>query len=390
MKFIWITDFCDLMNYDVVIVRYSGEIGIKGRQTRKWMEKILTDNIRKKLEKEKVNVKEIICESGRIYIYGENPKKISETVSNVFGVVSTSPAIIVDSDIDEICKTSRKVAEEVLDAGDSFRITTRRVGTHPYTSEDISIKAGSAVLDQMSEKGISVNLSNPDKQIFIEIRQDKAYIYYKVIKAVGGMPTGTQGKIAVIISCDELGWIAVFLMMKRGCEPVPIIFDTHPASNSNDLFKNPPISVLKTFSPSELSVFLIPFLKTLEELKPSFHNEFLYFFCKKLQFQIAEHLCKKFDMKGIVTGDLLDSPEKSKIYSLVDTSVKIPVYRPLMSLDAEKLTKYKNLLGISVNVSCPTLCKDTTISLAKINQTRKITFDKRINSIIEEMDIIRI
>jgi len=111
------------MNFDVVIVRHSGEIGIKGKQTRKWMETILTNNIRKKLEKEELNVKEIIQEKGRIYIYGQNLKTISEAVSNVFGVISTSPAIIVDSDIDKISNISRKVAEEILEAGDSFRIT---------------------------------------------------------------------------------------------------------------------------------------------------------------------------------------------------------------------------------------------------------------------------
>ncbi|MFX1518488.1 MAG: THUMP domain-containing protein [Promethearchaeota archaeon] len=372
------------MNFDVVIVRYTGEIGIKGKQTRKWMENLLTNNIRKKLEKEELDIKEISRKGGRIYIYGKNPKVISETVSNVFGVASTSPAIIIDSDIEEICKTSRKVAEEILDAGDSFRITTRRVGTHPFTSEDISIKAGAAVLDQMSGKGVSVNLNNPDKQIFIEIRHEKAYIYHEVIRAIGGMPTGTQGKIAIILSCDELSWIAAFLMMKRGCEPVPIIFDIHNSLSNSDLpEKIPPLSVLKTFTSSKFPVFLVPFTIILEELKQLVPKESLYLFCRKLQFQIAKHLCKKFDIKGIVTGDLLDSPENSKIYSLVDTSVKLPIYRPLISLDAERLTKYKNLLKVSAHVPCPELCKDM-VSLALIYQfSNKIRFDDMINRVID-------
>ena len=374
------------MNFDVVIVRCSGEIGIKGKQTRKWMETILTKNIRKKLEKEELDVKEIIRKGGRIYIYGKNPKAISKTVSSVFGVVSTSPAIIVDSDVDEICKTSRKIAEEILDAGDSFRITTRRVGTHPFTSEDISVKAGAAGLDQMSGKGVSVNLNTPDKQIFIEIRHEMAYLYHEVISAVGGMPTGTQGKIAIIISCDELDWIAAFLIMKRGCEPVPIIFNIHNSLNSSDLpEKIPYLSALKTFIPSEFSVFLVPFTAILEELKQLIPKESLYLFCRKLQFQIAEHLCKQFDMKGIVTGDLLDSPEKSKIYSLVDTSVKIPIYRPLISLDAEGLTRYKKLLSISDSISCPNLCKDTG-SIVFTNQFAETrSFDEMVNLSIERV-----
>jgi thiamine biosynthesis protein ThiI len=374
------------MNYDAVIVRYSGEIGIKSRSTRKWMENILTNNIRKKLEKEELDIKEISRRGGRIYIYGNDPKAICETVSNVFGVASTSPAIIIDSDMEEICKTSRKVAEEILDAGNSFRITTRRVDTHPFNSRDISIKAGAAVLDQMSGKEVSVNLNNPDKQIFIEIRHEKAYVYHEVRGAVGGMPTGTQGKIAIIISCDELGWIATFLMMKRGCKPVPVIFNIHNSLNGNDLAERiPALSTLKSFMPSEFSVFLVPFTTIFEELKQLIPKESLYLFCRKLQFQIAEYLCKRFDMKGIVTGDLLDRPENSKLYSLVDTSVKLPIYRPLIFLNAEGLTRYQNFLNVSAHIPCPKLSKDI-VSPALITQfSDKVLFDGMVNRAIDNV-----
>jgi thiamine biosynthesis protein ThiI len=323
---------CDSMKYDVVIVRHTGEIGIKSRSTRKWMENILTNSIRKKLEKEKLKIKEITRESGRIYIYGDVPKTISKIVSNVFGVASTSPAIIVESNIDEISKISRQVAEEILDEGDSFRITTRRIGTHPFTSEDISIKAGAEILDQMLKKSVSVNLSNPDKIIFIEIRHENAYIFYEVINGLGGMPSGTQGKIAIINSCSGFEGIAAFLMIKRGCEPVPIIFSTHSSLNDNNNLEYPLLSVLKRFYLSKISVFLVPFESILEDLKRSIPKKFLRIFYKKMQIHISERLCSKFGMKGIVTGDLLKMPEEFKFYCFVDSNIKIPIYRPLVLL----------------------------------------------------------
>jgi thiamine biosynthesis protein ThiI len=375
----------DSMNYDVVIVRYTGEIGIKSRSTRKWMENILTNNISKKIEKEELKIKELTRENGRIYIFGDAPKTISKIVSNVFGVASTSPAIIVESNADEICKLSRQVAEEILDEGDSFRITTRRIGTHPFTSEDISIKAGAAILDQMSKKGVSVNLSNPDKTIFIEIRHENAYIFHEVIKGLGGMPSGTQGKIAIINSCNEFEGIAAFLMMKRGCEPVPIIFSTRPSLNDSSILEYPPLSILKRFYLNKVSVFLVPFKSILEELKRSIPKEFLLVFCKKMQFCISERLCTKFGMKGIVTGDLLKMPEEFKFYCFVDSNIRIPIYRPLISLDTRQLIKFKNLLGISTPIPNNDFCKDDVSIMILKQFSENICYEDLVNQAIERV-----
>jgi len=174
--------------------------------------------------------------------------------------------------------------------------------------------------------------------------------------------------------------------MKRGCEPVPIIFNIPNSLKNSDLpEKIPHLSALKTFIPSEFSVFLLPFTAILEELKQLIPKESLYLFCRKLQFQIAEHFCKKFDMKGIVIGDLLDSPEKSKIYSLVDTNLKLPIYRPLISLDAERLTRYKNLLGISDGIFCPNFCTDTGSKVFTNQFSDTISFDEMVTRSIERV-----
>lgn len=373
------------MNFDVVIVRHTGELGIKSRSTRKWMENILTNSIKKKLEKENLKIKEITREIGRIYIYGDAPKIISKIVSNVFGVVSTSPAIKIESKVDEICKISRQVAEEIMDVGDTFRVTTRRVGTHSFTSEDISIKAGAAILDQMSKKGVSVNLSNPDKIIFIEIRHENAYIYHEEVKGLGGMPLGTQGKIAIINSVNELVGVAAFLMMKRGCEPVPIIFCTRSSLNDSNIREYPLLSILQRFYLNEISVFFIPFKSILEELKRSIPRKFLHVFCKKLQLCISERLCTKFGMKGIVTGDLLKVPEELKSYYFVDSRIKIPIYRPLMSLDLRQLIKLKNLLDISTPIPNNDFCKDDVSLMILTQFSENIRYEELVNQAIERV-----
>jgi len=237
----------------------------------------------------------------------------------------------------------------------------------------------------MLEKGVSVNLSNPDKIIFIEIRHENAYIFYEVINGLGGMPSGTQGKIAIINSCSEFEGIAAFLMIKRGCEPVPIIFNTHLSLNDSNILEYPLLSILKRFYLNKISVFLVPFKSILEELKRSIPKKFLHVFCKKMQLCISERLCTKFGMQGIVTGDLLKMPEEFKFYFFVDSYIKIPIYRPLISLEATQLINFKNLLGVSAPIPNNDFCKDDVSIMILKQFSENMCFEELVNQAIERV-----
>ncbi len=77
------------------------------------------------------------------------------------------------SDIESIVDTISKVVKGYIERNESFAVRTTRRGSHPYTSIDVNIAAGTAV---QNATNASVNLSYPDKIIWIEIFQDEAYI----------------------------------------------------------------------------------------------------------------------------------------------------------------------------------------------------------------------
>ena len=90
-------------------------------------------------------------------------------------------------------------------------------------------------------------------------------------------------------------------------------------------------------------------------------------------------------MKGIATGDLLEIPEMSKIYSLVDKGIKMPIFRPLISFDSEQLTRYKNLFHVSSCFSCPNLCKDDVSPELKNQFFENKIFDEMVRRAIERV-----
>ena len=61
----------------------------------------------------------------------------------------------------------------------------------------------------------------------MEVRK-RAYVYSKRVKAVGGMPYGTNGSTMLMLSGGIDSPVAGYLMARRGVELNAIYFHSHP------------------------------------------------------------------------------------------------------------------------------------------------------------------
>lgn len=196
-----------------ILLRYS-EIGLKSKPVRKRFEDVLISNIKSGLNSEGISFR-IRKDYGRIYIETKEIRKVSEILKKIFGLISFSVCQKTSADMDSISKLALKIASE-NEGYETFAIKTRRVGTHPFTSKDVCERVGETIVKRLKK---SVNLTNPDKIIYIEIRKKDAYLYTEIVSSVGGLPLGTQGKMLSIIK-NKNGIVSSWLSMKRGCETV--------------------------------------------------------------------------------------------------------------------------------------------------------------------------
>lgn len=148
------------------------------------------------------------------------------------------------------------MAANIIQEGQSFAIRARRAGTHDFTSRDVAIACGNAVFQKVN-KTIKVDLDCPDVEIFVEMRQDKAYVFTESIKGVGGLPMGTQGRMVALISGGIDSPVAAWLMMKRGCEIVPLYLNNEPFSDETTRERAMQcIDVLQRWAPQKSSPFM--------------------------------------------------------------------------------------------------------------------------------------
>ena len=202
------------MKYDLILIRY-GEIALKAKQTRKRFENILVNNIKDALKTKNLQ-NELKKEWGRIYLYSDQIEKCMDVLQKIFGIYSISPTIQTKSKINEISKIALSISKQKLDSKKSFAIRVYRTGDHDFSSQDVAIKIGSVIVKQTKA---SVNLTKPDFELFIEVRNDKAYLFIEKIKGFGGMPVGTQGNILAFIDSQN-AILASWYLIHRGCKPI--------------------------------------------------------------------------------------------------------------------------------------------------------------------------
>ena len=275
----------------VCVVHYS-EIALKGKN-RSLFEKKLAENIRRK-----INAK-IRRESGRIIIE-DCREEISEILRKIPGVKYFALAEVAGLDVEEIKEKALSLAK-----GRTFKVETKRSNKRfPLTSIEVNRIVGEYILKK--KKDIKVDLKNPETTIFIEICDERSYIYTEKIYGVGGLPCGVSGKVVSLLSGKKSA-LATFLMMKRGAEVIAVNF-----SKTNEV-----LAYAKKLSEHHrIKLYIISEIVGRSEM-----------------IKIANEIAKKENAKGIVLGDVVgetgDIESLSRDYSLSE----LPVYTPVICFD---------------------------------------------------------
>jgi thiamine biosynthesis protein ThiI len=311
--------------YDIVVVRY-GEIFLKSEYVKRRFEDRLVENMRLTLERRSLLGK-IIRRRHRIYVETEDAEGVAAAVSNVFGVVSTSPAIKVKADLGELSAVGAKLAAKVILSDESFAVRVKRTGAHPFSSMDAERAISSRILE---DRKLTVDLTNPDKTIFAEIADEDAYVFDRKIAGVGGLPYMSQGKVICLVSTGIDSPVAAWMMMHRGCEIVVV----HLGSEE-DIRKT--LDVLEGYAAHRIRSYAIPYESILTKIG-AHADRLTCVICKRTMLRIAARISVQEKAHGIVTGDNMGQVASQTLENLETLSeVFSPIYRPLIGMDKEEI-----------------------------------------------------
>ena len=346
-----------------IMIRY-GEIGTKSKATRKRFEQILKKNIKMTLKKYDIESEVDILHTRLLLTVNDNNiDKTLELLRKIPGIVSFSPCLECDLNIEDIESFSIKVFKDKIkdeltnytNTEDdnktiiTFAVKTQRIKKKfAMNSMELSRHIGGAIINEfdkiknederLKNINLKVNLKNPDIPVGIEII-DKAYIFTKRIEGVGGIPVGTQGKVLVLLSDGIDSPVASYLMIKRGCNAIFL----HLKISEEGLKKTEKIfNILNDYDYT--SKFIVKdYKEELQNIKNNLEKigkeKYTCIFCKKTMLKIAEKYAKDLKCDAIVNGDNLGqvASQTLKNISVIGKEIKYPILRPLIGMDKNEI-----------------------------------------------------
>ncbi len=199
----------------IILIRYA-EIGLKSTPVRKRFESTMKNNMLDMLMQDGVEAL-VTSRGARFYVEATDIDSAVRSLRKVFGIASMSIAEESTSKMEDMCAVGAQYSLSRLSEGQSFAVKARREGSQDYTSLDMGREIGSAIFIANEDKGVKVDLTNPDVIFYVEARDNRAFIFQDYIKCHAGLPVGTQGKVIAHLDGSERSIVSAWLMMKRGC-----------------------------------------------------------------------------------------------------------------------------------------------------------------------------
>ena len=314
----------------LLLIRY-GEISLKGLN-RNYFINTLVQNIKYTLRDFRdIKISKI---SGRITISDfedQYEDEIINRVKKVFGIVYITKAFEVESDIDMIKATALDVMR--FKENVTFKVEARRSDKNfALKSPEIAREVGSYVL--INTESITVDVHNPDVVLSVEVRE-KSYIYYENIECDAGLPVGTGGTAAILLSGGIDSPVASYMMSRRGMKMCGIHFHSYPYTSASAKDKVIDLAEHLALYNKGMVVYFVSLTKIQEEIIKNCDNSYLTILLRRFMYRCAESIAKKYEINALVTGESLGQVASQTIESLTCTAdaVSMPVLRPLIGID---------------------------------------------------------
>ena len=324
---------------DLLLVRY-GEIFLKGLN-RPYFIRALVRKIRYAVRGMGADVH---VHDGRIFVRGfSDLDTVTDRVTRVFGVHSVSPAVeMPKEDFDAVCGQAIAMTKDLKG---TFKVNARRSDKrYPMNSPAINEEVGYRILNANPE--LKVDVHNPDHLLNIEIR-DMAYLYVKVIPAVGGMPVGTNGNATLLLSGGIDSPVAGWMIAKRGVQINAVHFHSYPYTSDRAKEKVLDLARKLSFSCCGIKVHVVPFTEIQMQIHEKCPEEYTTLIMRRYMMRIAERIAELTESEALVTGESIGQVASQTMTALgtTDDAVKMPVFRPLIGFDKIEIIEIARKIG---------------------------------------------
>ncbi len=305
---------------------HYGEIALKGK-LRSRFEKMLINNIIYGTGYKPATVE------NRLFIDNQDDSTVNKLTLTP-GVSWTGKYIMIERDQDSLEKTLNEI---IKDPGQPINLDVKRIDKN-FESTSLDIK-------QKILKDMHIQLSSTGPKIRVEIMKDSFIVNYDIKRGIGGVPSGSAGRVISLFSGGIDSAVAPLEMMKRGCNVD--LLHVYAVATDAQVLESKVGEIARNLSfTAPLRLYMVPFhIFNLKVMSINPRYELVMF--KRFLLKLADGLCSLYGYKGIVTGDSLSQVASQTLdnISAISYGIDVPVFRPLLSHNKEDIIDKAKMYG---------------------------------------------
>jgi thiamine biosynthesis protein ThiI len=331
------------MEYDGILVHYA-ELATKGRN-RGGFVRGLADNIRRALSAAPVAGVDRV--PGRLWVRPLPGRRFTlddaAPLARVAGVANFAPARKVPVTLEAIKAVALELVKDRT--YESFRVRSHRVFKElPLGSLETDHEVGGFLVDNKPAK---VRMKGAELEVYIEMLPDGAFVYVDRQRGLGGLPIGSSGLVACLLSGGIDSPVAAWRMQRRGCRVAFVHFHSQPFLNRTSVEKATELAQLLARPQGKATLFLVPLGELQREIVTSAPMALRVVLYRRFMVRIAAALAAKVGAKALVTGESLGQVASQTLTNLtvIDDASPMAVLRPLVAFDKQEIIDEARRLG---------------------------------------------
>lgn len=331
---------------EIILVK-NGELVLKGLN-RNTFEDVLIKNMRRHL----ADLGEFKFTKSQSTIMvdaledGVDLDEAAERLEKVFGIAALSRAAVCEKYMKSIIETTKEYLKDELSCVKTFKVEAKRSDKKfPLKSPEICRELGGVILKNFNH--LKVDVHNPEITVTVEVRDNYAFVRGNNIKGAGGMPTGTSGRAAVLISGGIDSPVAAYMMAKRGIELISVHFASPPYTS--ELAEMKVLDLLKKVAAysGTITTYIVPFTEIQEAIRDYCPEEYFTLVMRRIMMNISSKIAREQNCSALITGESLGQVASQTIYALgcTDCAADLPVFRPCIGMDKDEIVAISRKIG---------------------------------------------
>ncbi|MCI1952485.1 MAG: tRNA 4-thiouridine(8) synthase ThiI [Clostridiales bacterium] len=270
----------------------------------------------------------------------------SERIGKIFGIATYSRACIAEKSMEKILPACAEYLKYQLLSAKTFKVEAKRSDKKfPLNSPQISAETGAYLLEKFPN--LSVDVHHPDLIVRVEVRDFAAYIHGEPLRGAGGIPVGTGGKAAILISGGIDSPVAAWMMARRGLELSAVHFASPPYTSERAEQKVVDLLTEVSAYAGRIYMFTVPFTHIQEAIRDHCPEEYFTILMRRFMMKAAERIAQKEDCRALITGESLGQVASQTLQAIccTDEACSMPVFRPLIGDDKRDIVAMAQKIG---------------------------------------------